>query len=444
MSAADDLREKQEHLARLHALSALKVPLPNPGEVYHPQHIDRKKDKESGEWVFWRAKGTVENLVNLVNAYGVRVRYNELSRDIEISVNGNVLVGELSRNTNLTRLEDLCKINGYPYEHVTKNIFSLAELDAYNPALEWIRSKPWDHQRRSEQLFECLDLADPSQYEIAGRLFRKWLLGSVAILCGKASKFEHVLVLVDENGGVGKTRFFESLCPEQWRASGVTLDVNNKDSVLQVVSKWLVELGEINATFSRSDIEALKAFLSRSSDEVRPPYARAANCYPRRTAFFGSVNNARFLVDDTNNRRFWPIEVEAVNYQHDIDMQQVWAEALHCVEHGESWHLTADENRAIGEYNDSFRAMDRVEESIRRLYDEQGTPNRWLSATEVLEEIGISQPKRPDVLKARAILRPRFDSRVWRKVTQYHMPPKLMQGSYMYPVRGGYADESPL
>ncbi|EIX1762582.1 hypothetical protein OP658_002905 [Cronobacter sakazakii] len=400
----------------------LNSPLPRPEDIYHPDHIDWKKDKVTQEWVFHKAKGTAENLSRLLNAYGVRVRYNELSRDVEISVKGNLPVGDLARNVSLSKIEDICRINDYPYTAAASHLDNLASADSYNPALEWVKSCPWDGISRLRELFNCLTLADTEKSEISWTMFRKWFFGAVALLSGKTNKFEHVLILVDPMGGLGKTRFFNTLCPKDFQADGVTLNPDDKDSVLQVVSKWLVELGEIGATFSKSDIESLKAFLSKDKDELRPAYARAANRYQRRTAFFGSVNNVQFLMDDTNNRRFWPIQVAAVNYQHSIDVQQVWAEALARITAGETWHLDQQENRVIGEHNDAFRSKDRIEEMILAMYDPSATPSRYVSASDVLNEIGVMNPKQTDTRKASALLRKMFPNKVSRGLTVYHMP----------------------
>ncbi|HCR2106163.1 TPA: hypothetical protein ONC79_001736, partial [Enterobacter asburiae] len=400
----------------------LNKPLPTPGDIYHPDHIDWKRDKVTQEWVFNKAKGTAENLSRLMKAYGVRVRYNELSRDVEISVNGNLPAGDLARNVSLSKIEDICRINDYPYTAAASHLDNLASADSYNPALDWVKSRPWDGTSRLRELFDCLTLADTEKAEISWTLFRKWFFGAAALLSGKTNKFEHVLILVDPMGGLGKTRFFNTLCPKDFQADGVTLNPDDKDSVLQVVSKWLVELGEIGATFSKSDIESLKAFLSKDKDELRPAYARAANRYQRRTAFFGSVNNVQFLMDDTNNRRFWPIQVAAVNYQHSIDVQQVWAEALARINAGETWHLDQQENRVIGEHNDAFRSKDRIEEMILASYDPSAQPGRYVSASDVLNEIGVLNPKQTDTRKASALLRKMFAHKISRGLTVYHMP----------------------
>ncbi|ELY4094799.1 hypothetical protein SNN61_002039 [Cronobacter sakazakii] len=166
-------------------------------------------------------------------------------------------------------------------------------------------------------------------------------------------------------------------------------------------------------------------------------YARAANRYQRRTAFFGSVNNVQFLMDDTNNRRFWPIQVAAVNYQHSIDVQQVWAEALARINAGETWHLDQQENRVIGEHNDAFRSKDRIEEMILAMYDPSATPSRYVSASDVLNEIGVMNPKQTDTRKASALLRKMFEHKISRGLTVYHMP-VANTSRHLVPVNAGY------
>jgi putative DNA primase/helicase len=71
---------------------------------------------------------------------------------------------------------------------------------------------------------------------------------------------------------------------------GQTLNPAEKDSVLTAVSHWIVELGELDATFKKADIAQLKAFVTKTSDKVRRPYALKDSSFPRRTVFAGTVN----------------------------------------------------------------------------------------------------------------------------------------------------------
>src|SRR5690606_39387898 len=136
---------------------------------------------------------------------------------------------------------------------------------------------------------------------------------------------------------LGKTSWLKSLAPRELRLikDGMMLRPDDKDSVKQVCSFWLVELGELDSTFRRADIAQLKAFITQDTDVLRRPYARRESTYARRTVFFGSVNPREFLHDETGNRRYWTIECESINSRHGLDMQQVWAEVLELWRAGE-------------------------------------------------------------------------------------------------------------
>lgn len=396
----------------------LDQPLSDLDIIYHNDHV--KRDKE-GNFKF--AMGTAENLRRLLDQYGITLRYNEIARSIELQSDQLDMTGDLASNCMGSVVEDLCRLNRYPHTTAKSHFPKLASDHTYNPVRDYINAKPWDGTERIPALFDCLTLKRQADAGTCYMLFRKWILGAVAIALDHTDKFEHALVLVDTKGGIGKTRFFTSLCPKPLRADGVMLDPHKPDSVYECISKWLIELGEIDGTFNKATTESLKAFLSRDHDELRRPYRPEPDNYKRRTAFFGSVNSTDFLTDDTNNRRYWPIEVTAVDYEHTIDMQQVWAEALVMVQRGESWHLDRQQNNMIGSYNDQHRYMDNVEERILTWYKKSDSQaGRGKTATEVLAEIGISNPSLTQKRRAGKVLRQHFGHYVSAKITYYKMP----------------------
>jgi putative DNA primase/helicase len=202
---------------------------------------------------------------------------------------------------------------------------------------------------------------------------------------------------------IGKTKWFKSLVPMELgvTADGVILRPDDKDSVYQAVSKWLVELGELDGTLAKNDAPQLKAFLTKQSDELRRPYAPLESFYPRRTVFFGSVNETNFLRDPTGNSRFWIIECESINYSHDFDMQQVWAEVLTFYRNGESCFLDAPEMNQLTSHNNNFQEIDPVEERVTAKFDwSSKSRNNEMSPTEVCIAIGIINPTPRDVKSA--------------------------------------------
>jgi hypothetical protein len=411
----------------LETVQRWEAPLISPTLTYHPDQMVWKTDKQ-GEMRFIKAKATTENFGRLIAAYGVKVRYNEMAKTIEVEYPGKATGGDLANSTDITMLESLCKLNDFPARDVANDMAVLAEKDSYNPARDWVKSKPWDGVERLDSLFECLTLKDESKAALSRKLFRKWLLGAVALLTGRTASFEFVLVLVDPHGGTGKTRFFKTFCPSDFQASGVTLDLQAKDSILKVVKRWLVELGELDGSLNKNDIARLKAFLGDEVDSIRLPYGRNQLDFRRKTAFFSSVNDVKFLTDDTSNRRFWPVEVTSVVFDHAIDMQQVWAEAVAALDAGGTWYLSQEENKEIGEHNASFRAKSAIEEAILEAYDPAQPCTRKLSAKGVLSELGIYTPNRIQMREAGSTLRKLFAFTNPKNVETFELPARRFAG----------------
>ncbi|WP_420831724.1 VapE domain-containing protein [Bathymodiolus japonicus methanotrophic gill symbiont] len=75
-----------------------------------------------------------------------------------------------------------------------------------------------------------------------------------------------------ENKDTKRLSFIRYILPKllhKYTKEGILLDVKDKDSMLHVLKCWIPELGELDSTFKRSDISALKAFLSMTEDEIR-------------------------------------------------------------------------------------------------------------------------------------------------------------------------------
>jgi putative DNA primase/helicase len=381
------------------------VPTAPAGEIippHQPLHPDcwatlHTKGKDN------KPKGTQDNFEIMLRAYGAGIRFNEISKETDIVAPGLDTSGTLGQEAALSYLDHLANLNDYPKADNRAMAVRVAHRHSFNPVIDWLNGVPWDGHNRTADLFRCLVLHPDEDVAMAEMLFCKWLRGAVAIGTGRASRMEYVLTLVDPKGGTGKTRFFASLCPQELRKDGVILDTSKTDSIKIATSYWLVELGELDGTFNRSERGKLKAFLSEEVDEIRLPYGRTYIKYPRRTAFFASVNSDAFLVDDSGNRRFWPIRVLDVNHQHNIDMQQVWAQVQVEINSGATWYLTPDENNAVAARNEDFKSLSPVAEALSSTF---GPCNgqacgRHVGAGEALQVAGFQgTPRRGDMNEA--------------------------------------------
>jgi len=213
---------------------------------------------------------------------------------------------------------------------------------------------------------------------------------------------------------LGKTSWIRALIPDSLLRDSVILtghhlDPANKDSMTTAIKHWLVELGELDSSF-RKDVARLKGFLTSDRDKVRRPYARTNSEYQRRTVFCASVNEETFLVDPTGNSRFWTLPVVEINYQHGIDMQQVFAQLAVNWERGAQWWLTPDKDAELEVQNDSHRAVNPYEEMILPVLDFDMSKELWSykSATEMLRFIGIEHPTIAQCRECGSVMREHF------------------------------------
>lgn len=242
-------------------------------------------------------------------------------------------------------------------------------------------------------------------------IMRKWLISCVAAAYEEAGvELEGILVLQGAQG-LGKTLWFKRLCDYEkgWLLEGATLNPSDKDSVKRAVSHWIVELGEIESTFKKSDIDQLKAFVTAKTDELRLPYDRAFTTYQRRTAFYASVNAREFLTDTSGNRRFWVLAVKDIDVNHGVDMQQLWAEVKETmyIKGQKNWFLSPDERELLQESNEIYRTQSSVEDLLLEHVDFQSVHPKPVQMTKLLRDLGIKSPRMPDFKEAARVLHER-------------------------------------
>jgi hypothetical protein len=375
-------------------------------------------------------KGTRENFDVLLAAYGISIDFDVISKETRFHGPGMPEAGTLAPDAAMARLVSLANLNEFPKGDVVQLAQGVALEHEVNPVRDWIESVPWDGRDWVGALIGAITLAPGEDQAAAELRIRKWLRGACAIGMGITHRMEYVLTFVDPDGGAGKTRFFASLCPEAWRKDSFTLDTRDKDSIKTGTSYWLVELGELDGTFSRSDQARLKSHLSSEIDELRRPYGASYMRYPRYTAYFASVNKSEFLIDASNNRRFWPVRVIKANHKHGLDLQQIWAQAAAEIAAGQQWHLTPDEEAIGAQRNDSFRERTRVVELLGVLLDTDAPPSELVTTTELLIRAGVSNPSQTDLNQAGSYMRRMGfeEGRTRRGTRGWMVPPRPAPG----------------
>lgn len=352
-------------------------------------------------------QNTVENLAHLLREYGIAVTYDVISKNIAIDIPGRKFGQDNRAANSLATITSLCVRNRMPQNNLADYIGLIADSNPINPAADFITAREWDGVDRIPDLVKTLDPADP---RLAAILLRRWMIGAVACAMSEDGFAMQGVLVLQGAQNAGKTTWLWTLAGGR-RAGlmleGAQLDPSNKDSVKEVISRWLVELGELDATFRKADIAALKAFVTRDRDAIRLPYARASSEFARRTAFAATVNEKGYLRDDTGNRRFWSIEVGGnLRGVHDIDVQQCWAQIAAEWRAGEPHRLSREELAALERVNEDFAETSPIEEQLRSKFD---WGDLWrpspMTATQALIAVGYDRPDKRLAREAGVILR---------------------------------------
>ncbi len=197
----------------------------------------------------------------------------------------------------------------------------------------------------------------------------KWMVAAVARVFEPGCRVDYMLILEGEQG-VKKSTTIEILGGEWY--TDARLNFADKDSLLIVQGRWIIEMAELEG-MNKAETSETKKFLTQHVDLFRPPYGRKLVKYPRRCVFAGTVNLDAYLKDDSGNRRFWPVRVTSIDAEalrRDVD--QLWAEAVHLYRSGTPWWVLSEERHLFAEQQEQRFAVDAWEDAVLDYLDGRG------------------------------------------------------------------------
>jgi predicted P-loop ATPase len=270
----------------------------------------------------------------------------------------------------------------------------VARRNSFHPVRDYLNSLPsWD---RTERIGTWLrDYCGVVHSDVAPNHFamaagRKFLISAVARVFGPGSKVDHVLV-IEGVQGLGKSTVVRILAGDEFYSDQLG-ELGSKDASMQLRGVWIMELAELGQLLRTENAQA-KAFFTRQMERFRPPYGRRLVAMPRQCVFVGTINSDSYLLDETGNRRYWPVYATAVKLDKlRQDRDRLWAEALHAYRKGERCWLEDKQliEEAIEEQRDRY-VEDPWQARIREYVDGKGShtgkePKEDVSIWEVLRD----------------------------------------------------------
>jgi hypothetical protein len=332
-----------------------------------PTQIDRLELFLSTRYVFRH------NIVSgkLEFQYFGKKKWNVMNDFIENSMLRECLKGRIK--TNLSSL---------------RNLLYSDFCQLFNPFEDYFYNLP-TYDEKTDYITELANTITTTKQDLWQQCFKKWIVAMVG--CVLDDKIiNHTVIVFSGKQGLGKTTWVEKLVPKQLKEylfSG-TINPNNKDTLVQLAECMLINLDELE-NLNRSEIGSLKEIITKTQIRMRKAYGHNNETMPRRASFAGSVNTAQFLNDSTGSRRFLCFELEGIQYQHEVNIDDVFSQALFLFKSGFRHWFDQEEIKNITENNEQYQLRSPEEELLLTWFEpcEKEMANAFLNASQIATKL---------------------------------------------------------
>ena len=272
---------------------------------------------------------------------------------------------------------DLIKGIHLPDYKIRQMITSKHIGEKFDPAKEFIFSLPkWDGETDYIKNFmDQLIIKHEKDREYMLYGFKKWFVAYVmSFIEDKATPYnvnQVALIIMSKKQGLYKSTWLGSILPENLRLQYYypnSFDPHNKDHLQFLATRMLINLDEMES-YNKTDIGVMKSVISTAQVSLRLPYGRTAQNMKRRASFCGSINDRQFLRDETGSRRWFIIEVDAIDFNNDFDVAPMYAQARDLHRNHFKYWFDGIDIAEINERNAQYTKVGLAEEILLRMFD---------------------------------------------------------------------------
>lgn len=340
---------------------------------------------------------TTEEFNNILSQLNISIALDRITG--KLSIKGVRGREEDKPQTLFDDLTDFLNLNYYKFnESLLKQKINIHAIDnAFNPVEDLINSYKGKSYTTTFDIlfFKVLRLGNEQNSDFYYSALRKWIHNAIALALNDNGSVNNEFVLVFQGRqGCGKTTLCRKLAinPE-WFYEGAVIDMKNKDTIIQATSRWITELGELDAT-TKKDQSSLKSFLTAYYDTYRRPYSAIYEEKPRRTAFCATVNPKQFLRDDTGNRRYVVIPADNIDLKklNELDKEffiytllEIYQENY--LKNKNGFRLTPEELEFFSNANEKYTVDTDFEQVFYDVLNWDAPADSWLelSTTKIVE-----------------------------------------------------------
>lgn len=384
-----------------------------------------------------------ENLKIILDSYGIKYDYDPILRKQSTYFPENYFKGEDEHSDNKAeahrmKIVSLCELNSGSSSMI-RMMTPLMVGSEVNKVLNWVLSVKWDGKDRIGQMIKenikikpiefvlnkndkikLEKINDEDEYDLIysqimiekteaykQKVVRMWLTQTAASLDGavntpitnKVKRYDSVLVFVGCHGEQ-KSTFVKSLLPSEKKWDEYIKTETNimpfeKEIIRQGLNAWIVELGEVNKSFKKKEIDILKVFVRREFDEAKLLYSGRYDKFRRRTTFCCSVDNFHFLEEDNRNKLFLPLNISSLTplYKTNVNVQQLHAQIYQGYLEGDQWWPDEELHEMLENVANSYIKGVPIKELVANKYDLLKNDG-WCKRHGIIESVLNYQDKR--------------------------------------------------
>ena len=296
------------------------------------------------------------------------LRYNEFTGKTEVITDKWKRYTVSISDLDLDYIKSVMETGKITKEAVIISAINLeAHRRAYHPVRDNLNALVWDGDDHIAELLPKYLGAKRCEYTTLATML---IFGGVIHrIMRPGCKYDLMPILVDTQQGGGKSTIVRFIAmSDRWYTTIKRLD--DPDKIVETLSGHLViEMEELEGLITAKSIETVRAFLSRSMDTYRTPYAKYSQDIPRQSICIGTSNDPSCLPQDrAGNRRFLPVRCyKDQAEQHPLDneeetrndIMQCYAQAMDLYNKGElPIKLPSEWERRLPEEQKSFLPED--------------------------------------------------------------------------------------
>ncbi|MGL5078920.1 MAG: VapE domain-containing protein, partial [Waterburya sp.] len=338
----------------------------------------------------------------LVETFGDSLKLNELKLRIELNGKTLPMTGIKERLMLTYGLETKsCESS------LINIVVQTAEKNAYNPVKDYLDMCYEKHGDNRDLLWDIAGRYFGTKDPIHTIYLIRYLMGAAARVYEPGCKHDVALILQGKQG-CRKTTFFETIAGKSNFDTWSPADTK-KDDIMKLQITWFTEWGEFESAYKTQDISQIKAFLSTSSDNIRPPYGKDVEEMPRKGVICGSTNKDEFLRDETGNRRFLiiPVSVDKIDLEMvAAERDKVWGAIIALYKQGFQYFLTDEEEKYSASVTKKYETDDVWSEKVLGwLNDFQGDTFTTAFILDVVLQIPTAQQNKSLEMRIADILK---------------------------------------